>query len=92
MLEVKKRFGIEISSNNLTFVKVPNCDSIKPDNYPSFTLFWQALASIRVCFSALTIAPCDIFIDSMGVGFAYPVVKMFFYIKVVTYTHYPFIR
>ena len=33
--------------------------------------------------------PCDIFIDTMGVGAAYPLVKWIFGAKVLSYTHYP---
>lgn len=29
------------------------------------------------------------FIDTVGVGFAYPAIKVLFGVKVVSYTHYP---
>ena len=35
--------------------------------------------------------PCDIFIDTMGVGFAYPIVKIFFPVYLYSYTHYPIV-
>jgi hypothetical protein len=41
-------------------------------------MFWQACASISVAFEALTLVPCNIFIDTMGIGYAYPFVKLFF--------------
>ena len=34
-------------------------------------------------------APCDVFIDTIGVGFAYPLVKLLFGCSVLSYTHYP---
>ncbi len=74
------------------FVKLLTADRLKPDNYPSLTILWQALASIKVCFEALQIAPCDIFVDTMGVAYAYPFIKLFFGPKVVAYTHYPIMR
>lgn len=37
------------------------------------------------------LCPCDIFIDTMGVGYAYPFVKLFFGVKVYSYTHYPLV-
>lgn len=83
---------MELSEKNLAFVKLKHADSLKPENYPSWTMLWQALASIKVCFEALQIVPCDIFIDTMGVGYAYPFVKVFFGPKVVAYTHYPLVR
>ena len=57
--------------------------------YPTFTLLWQLIAYWRVVYEALTLQPTDIFIDTIGVGFAYPLVKVFFGVKVVSYTHYP---
>ena len=59
------------------------------ENYPSWTLFWQALAYNWVCIEALQMAPCDVFIDTIGVGFAYPLVKLLFGCRIVSYTHYP---
>lgn len=58
-------------------------------NYPSFTLLWQMLAYNEVCVEALTLRPCDVFVDTVGVGFAYPLVKLLFGCQVVSYTHYP---
>ena len=47
---------------------------------------------IKVCSEALRLMPCDIFVDTMGVGFAYPFVKLFFGPKIYSYTHYPLVR
>jgi len=37
----------------------------------------------------MSVFPCDVFIDTVGVGFAYPIVKILFGVKVASYTHYP---
>ena len=58
-------------------------------NYPSFTLFWQIIAYNQVCAEAMKKFPCDLFIDTVGVGFAYPLVKLLYGRRVVSYTHYP---
>lgn len=47
------------------------------------------LAYNEVCAEAMNKAPCDMFIDTVGVGFAYPLVKVLYGRKVVSYTHYP---
>jgi len=60
-------------------------------NYPSFTLLWQMIAYNCVCFEALCAYPCDVFIDTIGVACAYPLVKLLLNCKVVSYTHYPMI-
>ena len=89
---VNKRFGLPISELNLTFVKLESRGtSLKPELYPSFTMFFQAWASIQVSFEALTTCPCDVFIDTMGIGYAYPFVKLFFGPKLFSYTHYPLV-
>ena len=60
--------------------------------YPTFTLLWQMLAYNEVCAEALNTAPCDMFIDTVGVGFAYPLVSLFYGRRVISYTHYPTIQ
>ena len=67
-------------------------NSLDPANYPSFTMVWQALAYICVCVKVVSSHPCDVFIDTMGVGFSYPLLKLFFGMKIYSYTHYPFIQ
>lgn len=90
---MKDRFGLNILSVNLSFVHLPSKGkSLKPDLYPSLTMLWQAFASVRVCFEALMICPCDVFIDTMGVGYAYPLVKLFFGPQIYSYTHYPLVQ
>jgi alpha-1,2-mannosyltransferase len=91
--KVLKRFGIKISQNNLTFVDLnqDQAQSLEPKNYPTFTLIWQALASIQVCIHAYHLQPCEIFVDTMGVGYAYPFIRLLFGCKIYSYTHYPII-
>ena len=91
--KVKDRFGIEISESNLHFVNLDLelTNSLEPKNYPTFTLVWQAIAFIRVSIHSVITQPCDVFVDSMGVGFAYPFVSIFFGVKIYSYTHYPIV-
>jgi alpha-1,2-mannosyltransferase len=46
---------------------------------------------MQAVFNALNQMPCDIFIDTMGVGFAYPIAKIFFPVYLYSYTHYPIV-
>ena len=55
----------------------------------SWTLFWQMIAYNQVCIEALNMVPCDVFVDTIGVGFAYPLVRTLFGCKILSYTHYP---
>lgn len=90
---MRQRFGIEIDDTNLHFVNLDQqlADSLDPKHYPTFTLFWQAVAFIRVSLHATSLQPCDVFIDTMGVGFGYPFVQLLFGIRVYSYTHYPIV-
>jgi alpha-1,2-mannosyltransferase len=66
-------------------------NSLEPSNYPRFTLIFQALASIRVTILALSQAPCDVLVDTMGVGYSYPFLKLMYGVKIYSYTHYPIV-
>ena len=91
LTKVKDRFGIRIhmTKNQLKFIKVRKHWKMNGANYPRFTLLWQILAYQEVCFEAMRNYPCDLFIDTVGVGFAYPLVRSIFGTPVVSYTHYP---
>jgi alpha-1,2-mannosyltransferase len=91
--KVKERFGIDISEKNLHLINLDKklANTLDPQNYPTFTLLWQAIASIRVTFNACYIMPCDVFADTMGVAFCYPFIRLFFPCKIYSYTHYPMV-
>ena len=55
----------------------------------SFTLFWQMIGYWKVMFEALNRFPAEVIVDTMGVGFSYPLIKLIFGLKIVSYTHYP---
>ena len=56
---------------------------------PSLTLMWQCIGYWTVMYEALSKNPTDLVIDTIGVGFAYPLVKIVFGLKCISYTHYP---
>ena len=47
------------------------------------------IAYMRVSIEAMQLKPCDIFIDTIGVSMAYPIIKLLFPCCIVSYTHYP---
>lgn len=91
--KVMERFGINITEVGLYFINLDEGLSkrLAPDYYPRLTLFWQALAFIRCAYHSQNKMPCDIFVDTMGVGYCYPVLKMFFPCKIFAYVHYPIV-
>lgn len=57
------------------------------------SLLNQAIGNIVSVIEAVNTCPPDIFVDTIGVGFGYPFVKLLSPLtKVVSYTHYPFIQ
>ena len=49
----------------------------------------QSLASMRVVLNGLKQFVPDVFIDTTGLAFTYPVVKLLSGCKILSYTHYP---
>lgn len=86
--KVVERFGLSVGdTSNLHFVDLaPECSTIM--NQAS-QLYWQAIGYMRVCVHALSLMPCDIFVDTTGAAFAYPLVRLLFPCQIYSYTHYP---
>ncbi|CAI2368264.1 unnamed protein product [Moneuplotes crassus] len=57
------------------------------------SLLSQAIGNIVSVIEAINTCPPDIFVDTIGVGFGYPFVKLLCpFTKIVSYTHYPSIQ
>ena len=89
--QVKTRFGISVDHSKINIVKLKKAYKLRPERYTQWTLLYQSLAYLEVCAEAMSAVPCDLFIDTMGVGMAYPLVKIVFGAKILSYTHYPMI-
>ncbi|CAG8523219.1 6588_t:CDS:10, partial [Ambispora gerdemannii] len=87
--KVKLRFNISLNPDALAFVYLYKRHWIEDSRYPRFTLLCQSIASIFLCWEALTNLVPDIFFDTMGYAFTYPLVKLIGGIKVAAYVHYP---
>jgi alpha-1,2-mannosyltransferase len=62
---------------------------IEDSRYPRFTLILQSLASTIIGYEAISKLVPDVFFDTMGYAFTYPIVYYFTKVKIATYTHYP---
>ncbi|XP_011493960.1 PREDICTED: GDP-Man:Man(3)GlcNAc(2)-PP-Dol alpha-1,2-mannosyltransferase isoform X2 [Ceratosolen solmsi marchali] len=69
--------------------KYKNRKWVETKNYPYFTLLGQSLGSLWLGYEALTLLQPDIFIDTMGYAFTYPLFKYIGGCKIASYTHYP---
>ncbi|PVV01755.1 hypothetical protein BB560_003816 [Smittium megazygosporum] len=84
----EKKFSIEIDPNLLLIIRVKNVSYIDK-RYSYLRLLLQSLASMLVCYQTLNLFIPDIYIDTVGFSFTYPLVKILYRINVVSYTHYP---
>ncbi|CAG8512704.1 2338_t:CDS:10, partial [Paraglomus occultum] len=87
--KVEARFNIVLNQDTLTFVHLKKRNLVEDRRYPRFTLLGQSLGSVFLGWEALTTLVPDIFFDTMGYAFTYPLVKYLTNCKVAAYVHYP---
>lgn len=88
---VKKVFNIVLDEKNIDFVFLRKRYWVEAERYPRFTLLLQSLGSMVLGLEALLQFQPDIFIDTMGYAFTYPVFRYLGDCKVGSYTHYPIV-
>ncbi|CEP61327.1 alpha-1,2-mannosyltransferase ALG11 LALA0_S03e00386g [Lachancea lanzarotensis] len=89
--KVSKRFGYELESSRVVFVFLRMRRYVDPKTWPRLTLLGQAMGSIVLAIEALYKLSPDVWCDTMGYPFTYPIAKWVARIPVITYTHYPII-
>ncbi|RPD56623.1 mannosyltransferase [Lentinus tigrinus ALCF2SS1-7] len=87
--KVKARFDIELSLNTLDFVFLESRHLVEDSTWPRFTLLGQSIGSMYLVWEAMTHLIPDLFIDTMGYAFTFPVVSLLGNIPVGAYVHYP---
>ncbi|KAI8880811.1 glycosyltransferase family 4 protein [Backusella circina FSU 941] len=87
--KVKNGFNIDLDPTRLNFVYLSKRNLVEDALYPRFTLILQSLASIILGFEAISKLVPDVYFDTMGYAFTYPLVHYFTKVKIATYTHYP---
>ena len=89
---VKNRFNITLprtDSLSICFIPLQTIKLIEASTYPRFTLIGQSLGSIFLSFEALFKLIPDVYFDSMGYAFTYPIFKYLANRPVACYVHYP---
>ena len=76
---------------NINIVYLRRRKWVEAKMYPFCTLLGQSVGSIWLGWEALSLFKSDIYIDTMGYAFTYPLFKYFGGCKVASYTHYPII-
>ncbi|SCV00970.1 LAME_0G13168g1_1 [Lachancea meyersii CBS 8951] len=91
LANVAKRFGYQLDSSRVVFIYLKSRHWVDPQTWPRLTLLGQALGSVILTIEALYRMTPDMWCETMGYPFSYPIVKWIARIPVITYTHYPII-
>ncbi|KAI5480410.1 UDP-Glycosyltransferase/glycogen phosphorylase [Pseudohyphozyma bogoriensis] len=88
--KVTARFGIKLDSKRLALVELKKRYLVEDGTWKRFTLLGQSLGSVSLAWEALKkgLVP-DVYIDTMGYAFTYPLVRWIAGVPIGSYTHYP---
>jgi alpha-1,2-mannosyltransferase len=64
---------------------------LNPKLFPFATMIFQVIAAVVITFDCLIRITPDIFIDTCGIAYGYPFIKVLGGCSVVSYVHYPHI-
>mmetsp|Transcript_5186 Transcript_5186/g.7307 ORF Transcript_5186/g.7307 Transcript_5186/m.7307 type:complete len:321 (-) Transcript_5186:466-1428(-) len=89
MEHVKTRFSIELSpSLPLNFVHLDHCAHYLARS-TRFSMAAESFGTMRLAYSALSIWPPDVFMDTTGCAFTFLVARVLAGCRVGAYVHYP---
>ena len=89
---VKAQFGIEIPRPlDVKILSDSSCAMLDGSKYPRLTLVLQTVVGGLLMFYEVALANncCGTIVDTVGVPFLYPLLRIFCGTTIVTYTHYP---
>ncbi|KAI9349624.1 hypothetical protein BDR26DRAFT_852485 [Obelidium mucronatum] len=93
LTKVKDQFNVEFSESEkkrISLVQLRNWTWLEAKRYPRLTLIAQSLGSALVAIEALRRQdPPEVFVDTIGFAFTFPIAKLFGCSKVIAYVHYP---
>ncbi|KAH6586689.1 hypothetical protein BASA50_009948 [Batrachochytrium salamandrivorans] len=88
LAKVKAQFGIEVPPEAIRFAPLESWMYLEAKRYKRLTLLLQSLGSMITGWEAMQQIIPDVFVDTIGFAFIYPIAK-FFGAKVIPYVHYP---
>ncbi|KAI0036259.1 mannosyltransferase [Vararia minispora EC-137] len=87
--KVKSRFDIGLSASSLHFVFLHSRRLVEDKTWPRFTLLAQSLGSMYLAWEAMSKFIPDLYVDTMGYAFTFPVVAWLTGVPIGAYVHYP---
>ncbi|XP_049941713.1 GDP-Man:Man(3)GlcNAc(2)-PP-Dol alpha-1,2-mannosyltransferase [Schistocerca serialis cubense] len=88
---VHQRFNVELHTDQVGFVYLRWRRLLEADRYPLFTILGQSIGSFLLGLEAILTYVPDIYIDTTGHAFTYPLFRYVGGCRVGCYTHYPVI-
>lgn len=89
MEKVEARFGLTMDKDRICFVFINYGWLVKASSWKRFTLIGQALGSVILAYQAIAQLVPDIFLDTAGYPFTYPIIDWLLGIPCYAYIHYP---
>ncbi|EST08449.1 Glycosyl transferase, family 1 [Kalmanozyma brasiliensis GHG001] len=90
--KASSRFGITLPAHRIAMLPLTRRWMVEDTAWTSFTLLGQSYGSIWCAFEALSALIPDVWVDTMGYAFTYPVCRLFAWnLPVGAYVHYPVI-
>ncbi|RKP35638.1 glycosyltransferase family 4 protein [Dimargaris cristalligena] len=86
---VAAHFDISLDESRIEFIFLNRRYLVADDYYRRCTLVAQSAGSVGLGWEALQQVVPDVFIDTMGYAFTYPLVKWLTGVPVIAYVHYP---
>ncbi|XP_052749644.1 GDP-Man:Man(3)GlcNAc(2)-PP-Dol alpha-1,2-mannosyltransferase [Galleria mellonella] len=87
--KVQNQFNVQLHSANINFIRLSTQRVIEAKMYPYFTLLLQNLGSMIMGMEAFMKLNPDIYIDTTGFAFTYPIFRYLAQCPVGCYVHYP---
>ncbi|XP_055625508.1 GDP-Man:Man(3)GlcNAc(2)-PP-Dol alpha-1,2-mannosyltransferase isoform X1 [Toxorhynchites rutilus septentrionalis] len=87
--KAERTFNLNLDVKRIKFVYLKKRKWVEAKRYPMFTLLGQSLGSMFLAMEALLKLQPDVFIDTMGYAFTYPIFSYIGGCKIGCYTHYP---
>lgn len=84
-------FGVQLRdiSMPVTFVFVRGREWLEAARYPVLTMVGQSLGSLLLGLVCLLAFPPDVFVDTTGCAFTYPLTALLGRCRIAAYVHYP---
>ncbi|KAG9308815.1 mannosyltransferase [Chiua virens] len=89
--KVKARFAINLEPSALHFVFLTSRHLVEDSRWPRFTILGQSLGSMYLVWEAMSKFIPDLYIDTMGYAFTFPVIAWITRasVPIGAYIHYP---